>query len=280
MARELHVVGLMNVQYAIKDDQVYVLEVNPRASRTVPFVSKSIGVPLVKLATKVMLGKKLKDLGFTKELIPEHVAVKESVFPFNRFPGVDIILGPEMKSTGEVMGLGKDFGSAYIKSQLAAGQRLPRDGNVFISVRDRDKDAILSVARKLRAFGFKIYATSGTASVLAKNRIKVVVLPKIAEGRPNILDLMKDGKVQLVINTPSGRIPRQDEVLIRSHVAIYNIPYTTTISGAQATVLGIEAMHKKELSVKSLQGYHKGKIRNRKSEIRKARYGKNKPEDK
>jgi carbamoyl-phosphate synthase large subunit len=257
MARELNVVGLMNVQYAIKDDKVYVLEVNPRASRTIPFVSKAIGVPLAKLATKVMLGKKLKELGFTKEIIPKHVSVKESVFPFNRFPGVDIILGPEMKSTGEVMGIGKDFGQAYIKSQIAAGQNLPKKGNVFISVRDKDKQAIVLIAKKLKSLGFSIYATSGTAAALEKNNISIKVLPKIAEGRPNVLDLMKDGEIQMVINTPTGRIPRQDEVKIRSQVISCNIPYTTTISGAQATVNGIEATAKKDLEVQSLQQYHK-----------------------
>jgi carbamoyl-phosphate synthase large subunit len=270
MARELNIVGLMNVQYAVKDEKVYVLEVNPRASRTVPLVSKVIGVPLANLATKIMLGKKLKDLGFTKEVIPKHVVVKESVFPFSRFPGVDVILGPEMKSTGEVMGIDSDFGRAYIKSQIAAGQKLPLKGNVFISVRDKDKRQVVFIAKKLEDLGFRIYSTSGTASALEKSGIDVKVLPKIAEGRPNILDLMKDGKIQLVINTPSGRIPRQDEVRIRSQVVLYNIPYTTTISGAQATVNGIEAMIKKDLGVKSLQrylqdisGYGKNKHKNR-----------------
>ncbi|MFA4889727.1 MAG: carbamoyl-phosphate synthase large subunit [Candidatus Omnitrophota bacterium] len=257
MAKELKVMGMMNVQFAVKDDSAYVLEVNPRASRTVPLVSKAIGVPLAKLATKVLLGKKLKDLGFTEEIIPKHVVVKESVFPFNRFPGVDIILGPEMKSTGEVMGIDKDFGRAYIKSQIAAGQRLPKKGNVFISVRDKDKRAIVFIAKKLDDLGFAIFSTSGTAAALQRNGIKIKVLPKIAEGRPNILDLMKDGKIQMVINTPSGRLPREDELKIRSQVVMYNIPYTTTISGAQATVNGMEAMMKKDLEVKSLQQYHK-----------------------
>ncbi|MBI4982231.1 MAG: carbamoyl-phosphate synthase large subunit [Candidatus Omnitrophica bacterium] len=256
MAKELNILGLMNVQYAIKDGKVFVLEVNPRASRTVPFVSKVIGVPLAKLATKIMIGKKLKDLGFTKEIIPKHVAVKESVFPFNRFPGVDIILGPEMKSTGEVMGMDVDFGRAFVKSQIAAGQHLPRKGNVFISVRDRDKAAIVPVAKKLINLGFSLYASSGTAAELVKNGISVKILPKLTEGRPNVIDLMKDGKIQLVINTPSGRVPREDEVKIRSHVVWYNIAYTTTISGAQATVNGIEALLKKDLGVKALQEYH------------------------
>jgi len=259
LAKELSIIGLMNVQYAVKDDKVYVLEVNPRASRTVPLVSKVIGVPLAKLATKVMLGQKLKALGFTQELIPPYVAVKESVFPFNRFPGVDVMLGPEMKSTGEVMGIDLDFASAYIKSQLAAGQKVPKSGNVFISVHDRDKRDIVFIAKKLKDLGFNIFASSGTASVLGKNNISAKVLPKISEGRPNILDLMKDGKIQMVINTPSGRIPRQDEVKIRSQVILYNIPYTTTIFGAQATVNGIEMLIKKDLGVKSLQEYHKMK---------------------
>jgi len=264
MAKELNVIGLMNVQYAIQDNRVYVLEVNPRASRTIPFVSKAIGVPLAKLATKVMLGKKLKGLGFTQEIIPRHISVKESVFPFNRFPGVDVMLGPEMKSTGEVMGIDKDFGLAYIKSQLAAGQKFPAKGNVFISVRDNDKKKILPVAKKLEKLGFHIYATSGTAAILEKGKIKVKILPKIAEGSPNILDLMKSAKIQMVINTPSGRMPRQDEVKIRSHVISYNIPYTTTISGAEATVNGLESLAKNNLSVKALQEYH----------------GKNKPKNK
>ena len=259
MAKELHIIGLMNVQYAVKDAKVYVLEVNPRASRTVPLVSKVIGVPLAKLATKVILGRKLKDLGFTEEVIPQYVAVKESVFPFNRFPGVDVILGPEMKSTGEVMGIGADFSQAYLKSQIAAGQKIPKKGNVFISVCDRDKRDVAFIAKKLKDLGFHIFASSGTAAVLEKNNISVKVLPKIAEGRPNILDLMKDGAIQMVINTPSGRVPRLDEVKIRSQVILHNICYTTTISGAQATVNGIEALTKKDLAVKSLQEYHKMK---------------------
>jgi carbamoyl-phosphate synthase large subunit len=261
LAKELNIIGLMNVQYAVKDAKVYILEVNPRASRTVPLVSKVIGVPLAKLATKVMLGKKLKDLGFTEEIIPQYVAVKESVFPFNRFPGVDVMLGPEMKSTGEVMGIDMDFSSAYIKSQIAAGQKIPKKGNVFISVHDRDKRDVISIAKKLKDLGFNIFASSGTASVLEKNNISAKVLSKITEGRPNILDLMKDGKIQMVINTPSGRIPRQDEVKIRSQVILYNIPYTTTIFGAQATVNGIEMFMKKDLSVKSLQEYYKIKCK-------------------
>ncbi|MFH1577669.1 MAG: carbamoyl-phosphate synthase large subunit [Candidatus Omnitrophota bacterium] len=257
MARELKVVGLMNVQYAIKDNSVYILEVNPRASRTVPFIAKAIGVPLVKLATKVMLGKTLKQLGFTKEIIPRHVCVKESVFPFNRFPGVDVILGPEMKSTGEVMGIDTTLSRAYIKSQIAAGANLPKKGNVFISVCSRDKERIIPIARALADLGFRLYATSGTAGNLSKNGIRAKSLPKLAEGRPNVLDLMKDGKIQLVINTPSGRIPRADEVKIRSQVIIHNIPYTTTMPAAQALVDGLKSFIKDDLKVKALQDYHK-----------------------
>ena len=271
MAKELKTTGLMNIQFAVRDEKVYVLEVNPRASRTVPFVSKAIGVPLAKLATKVMLGKGLKELGFTEEIIPKHVCVKESVFPFNRFPGVDIILGPEMRSTGEVMGIDNDFGRAYIKSQLAAGQRIPTKGNVFISVRDKDKRAMVFIAKKLSDLGFNIYATAGTASALMKNSIAVKLMPKIAEGRPNILDLMKDNKIQLVINTPSGKIPRADEVKIRSHVILYNIPYTTTISGAQATVGGIESMIRNGLGVAPLQQYHKKRLSSKSNAAKKTR---------
>jgi len=256
LARELHITGLMNVQYAIKDGKVYVLEVNPRASRTVPFVSKAIGVPLAKLATKVMIGRTLDGLGFTRETTPPYMCVKESVFPFNRFPGVDIILGPEMKSTGEVMGIDEDFGLAYSKSQMAAGQYLPETGNVFISVCDKDKPSIAPIARSLRDLGFNLYATAGTAAVLQHGGIEVAVLPRIDQGRPNILDFMKDKKIHLVINTPSGRIPRKDEIKIRSQVVIYSIPYTTTISGAQATVSALQSLRTKRLNAVSLQQHH------------------------
>ncbi|MBL7081097.1 MAG: carbamoyl-phosphate synthase large subunit [Candidatus Omnitrophica bacterium] len=257
MAEELKVAGLMNIQYAVKNGSLYVLEVNPRASRTVPFVSKAIGVPLAKLATRAILGESLKSLGFSKEIIPKYTCVKESVFPFSRFPGVDIILGPEMKSTGEVMGIDRDFSCAYIKSQLAAGQNLPQKGNVFISVCDKDKARIGFIAKKLHDLGFKIFTTSGTAHALRKNNIPVRVLPRVSEARPNVIDLIKDGKIQLAINTPSGRIPREDEVKIRSQITLYNIPYTTTIPGAQALVNGLEVFIKRDLNVTALQEYHK-----------------------
>ncbi len=258
MAKELKVKGLMNIQYAVKNNVVYILEVNPRASRTVPFVSKAIGVPLANLATKIMLGKSLKELGFTKEKAINFVTVKESVFPFIRFPGVDAILGPEMKSTGEVMGIDATFGSAYAKSQIAAGQKLPKKGNVFISVKNQDKRNIVFVAKKLADLGFKILATSGTADALKSNDIDVQVLPKLHEGRPNAIDLLKDGKISLIINTPSGRATKEDGIKIRSLATLYNIPLITTVSGAQATVNGIENLIKKpKISVRSLQEYHK-----------------------
>ncbi len=257
MAKELKVVGLMNVQYAIRDNKLFVLEVNPRASRTVPFVSKAIGVPLAKLAAKVMAGKKLKDLGFTKEIVPEYSSVKESVFPFNRFPGVDIMLGPEMKSTGEVMGIDDDFGRAYMKSQLAAGQMLPLKGTVFVSVRDKDKRAIVFIVKRLIDFGFNVIATAGTAKALKKGGIdSVEIVHKVYEARPNILDYLMDAKVSLIINTPSGRMPREDEIKIRSTAIMHGVPCITTISGAQASVNAIEVLVKKDLDVKPLQAYH------------------------
>ncbi len=258
MAKELDVKGLMNIQYAVKNNIVYVLEVNPRASRTVPFVSKAIGVPLAKLATKIMLGRTLEELAFTKEKNIDYVAVKESVFPFIRFPGVDAILGPEMKSTGEVMGVDTTFGAAYAKSQIAAGQRLPTKGNVFISVKNQDKRSILFIAKKLADLGFNIMATTGTADALKSSDIDVQILPKVYEGRPNIIDLIKDGKVMLIINTPSGKATKEDEAKIRSHAISYNVPLITTIAGAQATVNGIENLIKRpKILVKPIQEYHK-----------------------
>ncbi|MFH0877087.1 MAG: carbamoyl-phosphate synthase large subunit [Candidatus Omnitrophota bacterium] len=263
MAKELNVVGLMNVQYAVRDNKIYVLEVNPRASRTVPFVSKAIGVPLAKLAAKAMAGEKLKDLGFTKEIVPDYSSVKESVFPFNRFPGVDIMLGPEMKSTGEVMGIDDDFGRAYMKSQLAAGQNLPLEGTVFVSVRDKDKRSIVFIVKRLIDLGFGIMATEGTAKALKKNGIEAQSVGKVYEERPNILDYVQDAKVHLIINTPSGRLPREDEIKIRSTAIMHGVPCITTISGAQASVNAIEVLLKKDLDVKPLQAYHKSKVHGR-----------------
>ena len=255
MARELKVTGLMNVQYAIKDKTVYVLEVNPRASRTVPFTSKAIGKPLAKLAAKVMAGNKLKDLNFTKEIIPSYWAVKESVFPFNRFQGQDILLSPEMKSTGEVMGLDADLGAAYAKSQMAAGAALPLEGQVFISVSDTHKNSAIELAKRFIDLDFEIISTSGTAKILKSARVKVESIHKISEGRPNAVDLLKNNEIQLVINTPSGQIPREDEIKIRTTAVYTNTPIITTIGSAMAALDGIAALKKKGYSVKPLQEF-------------------------
>ena len=256
MARELKVIGLMNVQYAVKGDTVYVLEVNPRASRTVPFVSKAIGVPLAKLAAKVMAGKSLKELGFTQEAWPKYWAVKESVFPFSRFHGQDILLSPEMRSTGEVMGLDSDLGIAYAKSQIAASGPLPLSGRVFMSVSDAHKDDAAEVAKLFAELGFELVATNGTAGVLEKAGLKVRRVFKLAEGRPNSLDLLKNREIQLVINTPAGQAPRADEVKIRTTAVYTGTPIMTTISGAKAAALGIAALRKSGYSVQTLQEYH------------------------
>ncbi len=256
LAQALEVVGLMNIQCAVKDDVVYILEVNPRASRTVPFVSKAIGVPLAKVATRAMVGVRLSEQGVTKEITPPYLAVKESVFPFSRFAGVDIMLGPEMRSTGEVMGIAEEFGPAFIKSQLAAGQWLPRSGTVFVSVKNRDKRAVLLIAQRLEELGFTLVATQGTAKTLQRYGVHARAVKKIHEGRPNVLDLLKSGEIQLVINTPSGRLPRADEVQIRSAAATLGIPCITTLAGAQASVNGIGAWLKGALMVTPLQRYH------------------------
>ena len=255
MARELKVTGLMNVQYAIKDGVVYVLEVNPRASRTVPFVSKAIGRPLAKLAAKVMTGRTLKELGFTEEIIPDYWAVKESVFPFNRFHGQDILLSPEMKSTGEVMGLDADLGIAYAKSQMASGSSLPLEGRVFISVSDAHKAEVAGLARRFADLGFKISSTTGTAAVLTEAGLEVESVPKLAEGRPNTLDLLKNNEIQLVINTPSGQAPRVDEIKIRTTAVYTNTPIMTTMGSAKAAAEGIAALKQNGYSVKPLQEY-------------------------
>jgi carbamoyl-phosphate synthase large subunit len=256
MARELKVRGLMNVQFAVKGDDVYVLEVNPRASRTVPFVSKAIGVPLAKLAAKVMTGKSLRELGFTKEIVPKHFSVKEAVFPFLRYEGVDISLGPEMKSTGEVMGMDVDLGLAYAKSQMAAPPPLPTGGNVFVSVKDSDKEAVIPVVREFVKLGFGIISTSGTAATLAKAKIKVKKVFKLHEGRPNVLDRVKNGDINFIINTPSGKIPREHEVMIRNAALAARIPIMTTVRAAQASANGIRSLQKSKVQVRSLQEYH------------------------
>ena len=256
MARELKVSGLMNVQYAVKDNKVFVLEVNPRASRTVPFVSKAIGKPLAKLAARVMAGKTLKELGFTKEVTPKFWSVKESVFPFARFHGVDILLGPEMRSTGEVMGMDADMGVAYAKAQMAAQPALPESGNVFISVRDSDKKAVVPAARLLSKLGFVLYATGGTAKALEGDGVAAKSLFKISEGRPNVLDMLKNGEISFIINTPGNRSQREDEKLIRREALHRNVPIMTTTSGAWAAAHGIEAQKRSGITVKSLQEHH------------------------
>ena len=256
MAKELNVRGLMNVQFAVKDDVVYVLEVNPRASRTAPFVSKAIGVQLPKLAAKIMAGKTLKELGFTEEIHPTHFSVKEAVFPFIRFPGIDIVLGPEMKSTGEVMGIGENLGLAFAKAQMAAQPALPTKGNIFISVADRQKTKIAELAQGFVDLGFTLFATSGTGAALKAAGIPVQKLFKLNEGRPNALDMIKNGELAMIINTPSGKVAREDEVKIRSTATANRIPIITTLRAANASLAGIRALRAHGLSVKSLQEYH------------------------
>ena len=255
MARELRVIGLMNVQYAVKDGVVYVLEVNPRASRTVPFTSKTIGVPLAKMAARVMAGAKLIDLSFTEEIWPDYWAIKESVFPFNRFQGQDILLSPEMKSTGEVMGLDADLGTAYAKSQMAANAPLPLEGKVFISVNKSDKSQIADLAKQFSDLGFELICTEGTARVIQEAGMEVREVRKLAEGRPNSLDLLKNGEIQLVINTPSGQAPRADEVKIRTTAVYSRVPIMTTLSSAKAAASAIAALKKNGYQVKPIQEY-------------------------
>jgi carbamoyl-phosphate synthase large subunit len=255
MAKELKVKGLMNIQFAVKNDRVFVLEVNPRASRTVPFVSKATGIPWAKVATKCMIGQSLKEQGVVA-IEPKHISVKEAVFPFNRFPGADAILGPEMRSTGEVMGIDNDFGVAFMKSQVAAGQNLPVTGKVFVSVNNRDKRNIVYIVKKLADLGFQIVVTAGTGRVLKKNGVECEIVKKLGEGEPNILELVNRGEIALLINTPGGKNTKYDETKIRSAAVMHNIPLITTLSGAQATVNGIEAAKKKGFAIKALQDYH------------------------
>ena len=255
LALALKVVGLINIQYAVKGNKVYILEANPRASRTVPFVSKATGLPLAKIAAKLMMGKKLRELGIKERLNLKHVAVKEVVFPFIKLPGVDPVLGPEMKSTGEVMGIDYNFGIAYYKAQLAAGMKLPTKGTVFVSVKEDDKQKILPVVKKLKEMGFIITATEGTAKFLTKNGIDAKVVLKVSQGRPNILDLIINKQVDLIINTPSGKKGKTEGYYIRRAAVDYGIPYITTVSGAMAAVKGIEAV-KYTMTIKSIQEYH------------------------
>lgn len=255
LAQALKVVGLINVQYAVQKGQVYILEANPRASRTVPFVSKAIGHPLADYAAQVMSGKTLAELGFTQEVIPSHIAVKEAVLPFHKFPGTDTLLGPEMRSTGEVMGIDTDFGRAYAKAQLAAGQNLPLQGTVFISVSDRDKQAVIPVAREFVGLGFRLLATEGTQKVLAEHGIPVDKVLKLHEGRPHVIDAIKNHQIQLIINTPSGVEAQQDGQKIRRTALAYKIPLVTTLAGAKATAAAIRALQSGSLQVKCLQDF-------------------------
>ena len=258
LAKALNVRGLMNMQLAVKGDDLYVIEVNPRASRTAPFVSKAIGVPLPKLAAKIMAGKTLKELGFTTEVTPPHYSVKEAVFPFSKFQGVDIVLGPEMKSTGEVMGIDPDLGLAFAKSQMAAGGTLPTKGNVFISVKDTDKQNVARIAKGYADLGFVLYATPGTGQVISESGTAVNILPKLASGqRPNVIDLMKNKDMALVINTPSGKNTREDEVKIRTATMQNRIPIMTTLRGADAALKAIKSLQSADVEVRALQEYHK-----------------------
>ena len=254
-AKALGVVGLINVQYAVKDGQVYVIEVNPRASRTVPFVSKTIGKPLASLAARVMLGERLVDLGYTEEIIAPYTSVKEAVFPFAKFREFDPILGPEMRSTGEVMGIARDFGTAFGKSQLAAGNGLPTAGKVMITVNQRDKAGVVAIARRFHAMGFGLVATEGTAAHLAAEGIPAQVVHKVSEGRPHAIDLMVNGEIQLLINTPLGKSAQRDDYSMRQAAVANRVPYTTTLSGASAACAAIEAARTQPIAVKSLQAW-------------------------
>jgi carbamoyl-phosphate synthase large subunit len=256
LGQALNVVGLMNVQYAVHNGTVYVLEVNPRASRTVPFVSKATGVPLAKIGVRLMVGRKLREFGLPSELKVSQYCVKSPVFPFSRFPGVDTILGPEMKSTGEVMGTDDSFGKAYVKAQISAGSILPRSGVAFISVNQHDKKFIAKIAADLVGMGFSLIATRGTAQVLRNAGVPVETVYKVNEGRPHIADYVKSGKVALLINTPLGKESFFDERAIRRAAVHYRIPCITTIPGAIAAVAGIRALQRESLDVRSLQEYH------------------------
>ncbi|NJN58379.1 MAG: carbamoyl-phosphate synthase large subunit [Leptolyngbyaceae cyanobacterium SL_5_9] len=255
LAKALKVIGLMNIQFAVQGEQVYILEANPRASRTVPFVSKAIGVPLAKIAVQVMSGETLESLGFTEEVIPTHLSVKEAVLPFEKFPGTDTILGPEMRSTGEVMGIDTDFGKAFAKAELGAGQRLPLSGTVFVSMNDRDKTAAVPVVRDLMELGLEVVATAGTRQTLQEHGLDVELVLKLHEGRPHVLDWIKNQKIQLILNTPAGEAAQLDDRLIRRTALAYKIPTITTIAGAKATASAIRSLQSQPLDVKALQDY-------------------------
>ena len=254
MARELNVVGLMNTQFAIKDGEVYVLEVNPRASRTVPFVSKATGVPLAKVAARCMVGQSLEQQGRTEQVVPDFISVKESVFPFIKFPGVDPILGPEMKSTGEVMGIGRDFAEAFAKGLLASGAKIPTAGTAFLSVREADKKGIVELARELHGLGFKLVATGGTARVIRAGGVECEQVNKVKEGRPHVVDMIKNEEIALIVNTTEGRSAIADSYTIRREAIQHSICYTTTLSGGRATCQAIS--HREIKEVYCLQSLH------------------------
>jgi carbamoyl-phosphate synthase large subunit len=256
LAKALRVRGLMNVQYAIKDNGIYLIEVNPRASRTVPFVSKATGIPWAKIAAKVMTGKSLAEVGYTQDQPdPKHMSVKEVVFPFTKFPGVDVILGPEMRSTGEVMGIDRNFPMAFAKSQIAAGTVLPTAGTVFISVNKNDYDAIGPVAKSLAEGGFELMATEGTHKFLAGQNIPTRRVPKLSEGRPNIIDLIKNGQVKLILNTPTRKGPNTDEGKIRATAVLNKVPILTTLTAARAAAAAIRELQRADWTVRPLQEY-------------------------
>ena len=257
LVKELNVIGLVNVQFAVKGHDIYILEVNPRASRTVPFVGKATGIPLAKIAAKVIVGRRLKELGLTEERHIKHIAVKEAVFPFDRFHGVDTILGPEMKSTGEVMGIDRDFGRAFGKSQMSAGNKIPLSGKIFISLKDKDKPASVPIVKKLLELGISVIATRGTARYLKDHGLDVEVVNKVIEGRPHIVDLIKNEEINFVINTVSGTLAQKDSFSIRQSALQYRVPFTTTLTGAVAVVNAIESLKKKQVNIKSIQEYHK-----------------------
>ena len=257
LARALEVIGLMNVQYAIHDDTVYVLEVNPRASRTVPFVSKAIGRPLAKIAARAMTGRSLKEQGLSATPSLDHISVKEAVLPFSKFPGADGILGPEMKSTGEVMGLGCSVGEAFSKAQMGAGSALPTAGRVFISVSDRDKEAVVPIARRLKKAGFELIATKGTRSFLQARGVEARQVLKLHEGRPHVEDELRSHSVALVVNSPLDEQSHYDDFSVRRAAIMSGVPYTTTLAAAQAAVAGIEALQQSQLEVRALQDYHR-----------------------
>ncbi len=261
LARRLKVVGLMNIQFAVQGEQVYILEANPRASRTVPYVSKAIGLPLAQVAARLMAGQTLESLGFNQELIPPHISVKEAVLPFEKFPGTDTLLGPEMRSTGEVMGIDTDFGRAFAKAQLAAGQPLPLKGIVLVSMSERDRVAVVPVVKDFIDLGFQVVATTGTAQVLQEHGLNVEPIFKLHEGRPPALDWLKNGKIQLLLNTPSSEEAQDDGYLLRRTALAYKIPIITTVAGAKATAIAIRSLQSQSLDVKALQDWQLTSLR-------------------